>query len=199
MINYFSTQSSSTLSLVKDIATVVIALANLSLAFYVFIYQRRKDSKARVEEQNKNLLAATLNEQNIKLQWFKELVIQPRLKYLESFYTELETIKSKIPSNDLTNEQKQSINSFVKIQQRIFRKQYIDLLFTIEPLFAEVTQTEVDALIDSITEAIFNDELKLTNESTFEKYIGSPIAASKNKLIAQIYSYKGSQTSPTTS
>ena len=60
------------LSDIADLSQVIIAIANLFLAGYILIYQIRKDRKTDNE-------TARLNEQNIKLQWFKELIVQPNI------------------------------------------------------------------------------------------------------------------------
>ena len=49
----------------------------------------------------------------------------------------------------------------------------------------------IDELVDSITNAIFNDELKLNKSNVYDKNIGSKISYSKNNLISLLYNYKG--------
>lgn len=173
-----------TLSDVADWSQVLIALVNLFLAGYVIFYQIRKDKKTDND-------TAKLNEQNIKLQWFKELVVQPNMDGIKEFYLNLNTIDSKIHSNDLTEDEKQDINDFVKLELSKLRKSFVDVLFLVDRSFAEQLMTNLDELVDVITNAIFNDELKLKNPSVYEKNIGSKISISKNKVISQLYNYKG--------
>ena len=54
-----------------------------------------------------------------------------------------------------------------------------------------VQRHNLDNLIDSLTIAIDNDELKLNNENTFKKEIESKIQNSHTKLLALIYNFKG--------
>jgi hypothetical protein len=179
-----STNAEISLSDVSDVSQVFIAVANLFLAGYVLIYQIRKDKKA-------DSATAKLNEQNIKLQWFKELIVQPNMKSIELFYSNLHTIKDKINSNDLSIEEKEDINNFVKLELSIFRKSFLDVLQLIDKHFSDQLLVNLDELIDGITNAIFDDELKLKITSVYEKNIGSKISYSKNNLIAQLYNYKG--------
>lgn len=65
---------------------------------------------------------ALLNEQSIKLQWFKELTIQPNKDSIALFYSNLHTIRQKINSNDLTIEEKEDINNFAKAELAVLRK-----------------------------------------------------------------------------
>jgi hypothetical protein len=171
----------------KDLAQVsqvIIALANLFLAGYVLFYQIRKDRKTEFQ-------TAKLNEQNIKLQWFKELVVQPNMEIIELFYTNLHTLKEKISSNDLTTEEAEDINEFVKGELSKIRKSLVDVMQLIDKQFAEQLLVNLDELVDGITNAIFNDELKLKNPNVYDKHIGSKIHYSKNNLFAQLYNYKG--------
>ena len=154
------------------------------LAYYIFNYQIKKDQKLE-------LRTAQLNEQNIKLQWFKELVIQPNKESIDNFYKNLLTIQDKINSNDLSDERKEFINNFAKEQLSNIRKDFVDVLLNIDSSFAKLVLENLDELIDDITNAIFNDELKLKNSTTYNKFIGSKILYSRNKLISQIYNYKG--------
>ncbi len=172
------------LSEIADISQVIIAIANLFLAGYVLIYQIRKDKKTDNE-------TARLNEQNIKLQWFKELIVQPNMGIIETFYSNLHLIKSKINSNELTIEEKEDINNFVKAELAKLRKSFVDVLQLVDKRFADHLLKNLDELVDGITNAIFNDELKLKVSSVYEKNIGSKISYSRNNLISQLYNYKG--------
>lgn len=179
-----SKEQGLSLSDLADWSQVLIALVNLFLAGYVIFYQIRKDKKIDND-------TAKINEQNIKLQWFKELVVQPNMDGIKEFYLSLNTIYSKINSNDLTNDEKQDINDFVKLELSKLRKSFVDVLFLVDKNFAEQLMKNLDELVDAITNAIFNDELKLKIPSVYEKNIGSKISISKNKVIAQLYNYKG--------
>lgn len=167
----------------SNIAQVVIAFANLVLAGYVIFYQIGKDKKTDND-------TAKLNEQNIKLQWFKELIVQPNMVEIMNFYSNLNTIDTKINSNDLTENEKQDINNFVKAELSKLRKSFVDILFLIDKSFADQLMANLDGLVDDITNAIFNDELKLKNFQVYEKNIGSKISISKSKVISQLYNYR---------
>jgi hypothetical protein len=177
-------ESTLSLSDFADLSQVIIAIANLFLAGYVLLYQIRKDKKIDNE-------TARLNEQNIKLQWFKELIVQPNMDTIATFYSNLHTIKGKINSNDLSVEEKEDINNFVKAELAILRKSFVDVLQLVDKNFADQLLKNLDELVDGITNAIFNDELKLKVSSVYEKNIGSKISYSKNNLISQLYNYKG--------
>ncbi len=176
--------SEFSLSDFADLSQVIIAIANLFLAGYVLTYQIRKDKKSDNE-------TARLNEQNIKLQWFKELIVQPNMEVINLFYLNLYTIKDKINSNDLTVDEKEDINNFVKAELVKLRISFVDVLLLVDKKFADQLLKNLDELVDGITNAIFDDELKLKKSQVYEKNIGSKITYSKNHLISQLYNYKG--------
>jgi hypothetical protein len=113
------------------------------------------------------------------------------MRDINSFYNNLNTIRDRITTNDLTNDQKEDINNFVKQELSTLRKSFVDVLLLVDKKFSDKLLANLDELVDGITNSIFDDELKLNLESVYEKSIGQRIAYSKNNLIAQLYNYKG--------
>lgn len=175
---------SLSLSDFADVAQVIIALANIGLAIYFFGHQRKKDQKTDQQ-------TARLHEQNIKLQWFKELIIQPNLASIQQFYKNLHSLKEQIQSNELTEEEKLKLSAFAKQQLSLIKKSLVDVLIAVDKPFSDKVRDNVEGLVDEIVVAIFNDELKLKNPTTYEKSIGSRITYSENSLVALLYNYKG--------
>ncbi|HMT28030.1 MAG TPA: hypothetical protein PKD91_02000 [Bacteroidia bacterium] len=167
------------------VAQIVIASINLGLAYYIFVYQRRKDF-------NSHRTTISLHESNIKLQWFKELVVQPKKHLIDEFFNNLKKIRDKIDKNDLEETRKIEINNFLKSEAQIFRKEFIDFLFLIDAnLGAELQRIIDDDLVDKITTAIFNEDLKLNNDRVYNKEIGDLIDKAHHKFISSIYHYHG--------
>jgi len=173
-----------TISDLSDVANVIIALVNIALAYYIFFYQKQKDQESKIE-------SSRLQEQNIRLQWFKELVIQPHLSDINTFYTELHTLEGKIMTVTLSEDQKIDLIGFVKLKQVELRKVFIDVLRGVNPQLYLDAIKNIDDLTDAITIAIFNDGLNLTHKPTYEIEIGSKITYSRNDLISKVYNYKG--------
>jgi hypothetical protein len=175
-----------TLSEFADISQVVIAIASLALAAYIFIYQRRHDSASE-------RATAVLNEQNIRLQWFKELVVQPSMNSINNFYANLHKVKVMIKSDYMQDHEKQDISEFIKKESSKLRKEFIDMLIQLNPKLGNTVMANIDSLIDGLTESIFNDDLKLTRDAVYDQHISSKISYSKNSLIALLFNYKGVQ------
>lgn len=172
------------LSEFADLSQVVIAIAGFFLAGYVFIYQRGQD---KVNER----ITAQLNEQNIRLQWFKELVVQPNVIHINKFYDQLQTVKDMITSDNMQDHEKQAISTFIKKESSDFRKAFVDLLIQLDSELGNKVMENIDGLIDGLTESIFNDDLKLTRPTVYEKCISSKISYSKNSLVGLLYQFKG--------
>lgn len=187
--------NSFSISDAADIANVIVAAFTLGLAYYVFVYQREKDKKDKAEserkEQANKVETLQLQEQNIKLQWFKELIVQPHLSDINSFYLSLHSLESKITTNTLTEEKKHELIEFIKSMQSELRRKFVDVLHGVNKQLYESVISNLDNLIDEITTTIFNDGYNLTHKPTYEKEIGSKITYSRNDLLSKIYNYKG--------
>ena len=166
------------------LAQVIIALISLLLAYYILVYNRNKDKNSEIKSER-------LRNQNIKLQWFKELVIQPNLILISTFYDNLLGIEGMISSNELNDQEKEKINSFIKSELKDIRIKFVDLLLLIDKEFRDKLLDHLDDLIDELTNAIYNDELKLNLPQVYEREISSKIHYSRNRLLSFIYNYKG--------
>ena len=123
---------------IADIANIIIAIVNLFLAGYIFIYQRAKDKNDNIK-QLKNEIdakkeAISLQEQNIRLQWFKELIIQPHIVEINLFYTNLYSIEAMLKVNSISDDLKIDTSEFVKANGAALRKSFIDILLSVSPI-----------------------------------------------------------------
>ncbi len=172
------------LSDVADIAQVIIALINVGLAIYIFVYQKSQNLKTELKTSEQN-------EQNIKLHWFKELIIQPNFNHLNSFFENLEKIKEKINSDNLNESQIVEINSFIKFEAKKFRQNFNDCILNIDDSLYKEIKSKIEELVTTLTIVISDDEHKFTNNKTVEREILEPIRYCKNDIISLIFKYKG--------
>jgi hypothetical protein len=165
-------------------SNIIIAFLTLILGFYVFVYQRNKDNQSDEEtEINRR--------KNIKLQWFKEIIVQPKIDLVFTFYEKINSIKGKINGNELNEDEKIEIINFIKKEQSVLRKSFLDLVQHISnELHTELT-INVDELTDKLTDVISNDEFKLKNESTYNREIKSKIEYSYSEFLSKIFNYCG--------
>lgn len=171
MCEYLNTNF--TLDNLEKIANIIIAFLTLILAFYVFVYQKRKDKSDR------------------KVQWLKDLIIEPKLKEIGVFYDGISTLKSEIKTNDLDEDEKIRIIGKVKKGASDFRKNFLATLQHLAPVLHKSIQDNIDKLTDDLTNAISNDELKLCNEKTYEREIVEKIQNSHSFVLKKIFEYNG--------
>jgi hypothetical protein len=157
----------------EKIANIIIASLTLCLAYYIFVYQRKKDKTDR------------------KIQWFKELIIQPRLNEVNIFFDEISKLKLEIKSNDLTDSDKDILIKKIKSLASSFRKNFLIVIQNLTPTLFSNLQKSIDKLTDDLTQAISNDELKLCNENTYEREIGIKIQDTHSFVLKQIFEYEG--------
>lgn len=167
-----------------SISNIIIAFLTLILGFYVFVYQRNKDNKSDEEtEINRR--------KNIKLQWFKEIIIQPKIDLVFAFYDQINSIKGKINGNELNENEKIEIINFIKKEQSELRKSFLDLVQHINNELHSELSINVDELTDKLTDVISNDEFKLKNEFTYNREIKTKIEYSYSKFLSKIFNYCG--------
>ena len=179
-----TTGFSDFLSSFSNVAQVVIALVNIFLAYYIIKYQRNKDTESERR-------AVELQDQSIKLQWFKELIIQPNLDTINSFFSKLHNLKVEFEHGALSDELKEQLNNKIKLEQSNLRKSFVELLSSVDKNLGTCTKSNLDNLIDHATEVLFNPEILISSPADFDKYIGSKISESRNELFLIIYNYKG--------
>ncbi len=163
---------------------IILGVLTLCLAFYVFVYQKNKDKKDGVK-------ADLIAKKAIKLQWFKDIIIEPNVQYLFKFYENVSGIKQKFKSPDLSDDEKVEIIQFIKEEQSQLRKSFLDLVRCIDSKLFDSIFDNIDLLTDALTNAISNDELKLKNDRTYEREINSKIQSSYAIVMEMIFSYEG--------
>ncbi len=178
-----------------NISNSLMAFLTLVLAFYVFVYQRNKDIALREElrqkEHSQSLHVELERKANIKMQWFKDVIIEPKIDDLFDYFDNLSSLKSKIKTTDLQEQDKIDLISFVKKEQSNLRKVFFDMLQHIEPkLYADLNDA-LDELTDNLTNVISEDEFKLNNPKTFEREIQNKVQHTYNFVMSKIFSYDG--------
>ncbi len=178
-------ENANIISTWADIAQVVIAVANIVLAGYLFLYQKSKDTQADHD-------SAKLHEQNLKIQWFKELIVAPRIKHLESFFKNLEEdLKKRTVSDNLSDEQIIDINGRIKHHAARFRKDFYDVILDVDkPLYSQI-KAKCEELVTILTRVYSDNEFKLTREGVFAKEVEAPIRTTHSSVVAMIYKYRG--------
>lgn len=171
---------------ITDFANIIVAVCSLCLTGYIFIYQKSKD-------QESSRTTAILNNQNLKLQWFKDLVIQPNLDLFSSTF---KTLLDHPPLNiqpgsvDYQNKSLDYI-SFTKNELFLLRRNFLSLFLAADVQLYDDSITIVDDHLDYITQKLINEETDLSIPSFHEDILNKEIIKMKNSFIKLIYSYSG--------
>lgn len=172
------------INVVESVANIIIASLTLLLGYYVFFYQNKENKK-------NELKSLELKRKSIKLEWFKELIIQPKFQLIIDFFDKLNGIENKINSNDLSEEERIEIINFIKKEQSIFRKSFLDLIQALNYDLYDQLIKNLDNLTDNLTISISNDELKLNNKKVYDREIKLIIKETNHKFLSIIFSYEG--------
>lgn len=159
------------------IATIVIAIANIFLIWYLSRQDRKSDS-INIEKQR-------------KLDLFKSLILEHKMDKLYKFYEKLDEISAQLTINNLTDNDKQTINVQVQNEAMNFRRRFIDVFLAIDhTLYIEILKM-TDELTDCLTETIFDQGINLSHIPKFQELISKKIMNSETMIVKLLYDYKG--------
>lgn len=170
--------------IIQGVSNLLSSLLTLALAFYVFIYQRNKDKVDKAE-------ALITQRKTVKLEWFKEIIIQPKINEVFTFFEKINSIKEDIDSNDLSSDERQRLIDSIKSYQSDLRKSFLEIIQNINTDLYNNLLNHVDVLTDQLTEIFSNDELKLCNERTYEREVQKRIDEAYNNFMSSIFNFAG--------
>jgi len=183
------------LSDAADIASVFVAVLAFGFSMYTLWVQRKWDrqniKEAAERQANAQVEAEKQRAQAIQLQWYKDLVISPNTEELTTFYETLHEIRNSIFAPDLDSESKIELIDKVKAAQRQIRKTLVDSILPISLILHDYVLSNLDQLVDKLTDTLDNDKLKLSNPEVNDTEIGQPIRDSKKDILTIIYGYRG--------
>lgn len=167
----------------SELANVIIAAGNLIIVTFLTYYTLKKDKKT----ENKNAL---LNDQSIKLQWIKDLIIQPNINLIYDFYNNVEDNFCNTNFTKLTNEDKLKLSDIIKFEQLKLMRSFVDIISHINFSFHIELKNNIDDLIDVICEVIINTNLNLETQIIHKEEIRIKIKNSKGNFFSLLYNYK---------
>jgi hypothetical protein len=196
-----------TLSDAADWAQVAIAVFNAIFAIYLFWFQNRQNKEAlkrEVDNTNATLArerlfqAETLRRENdakakdIKLQWFKELILLPNIETFNKFFEELNDIQHVLITPTLDDSQSAGIEKLVSELFSKFKLNFLQPLQVIDasnPNFFHDIRTIVEDLEDDVTRLVLDETFVLNNSDEFYQNIGLRISRAKNNILIAIIKF----------
>ncbi|TXE11230.1 hypothetical protein [Algoriphagus aquimarinus] len=176
--NYIlSVGGATTLETVGDISTIVIALVNTFLVWFIFIKTRNKGNEDK--------------EQSRKLDLLKSLILDHNLKHFYSFFEKVESVLKGLKSTGLSDDQKSTIvelgnDEFIKL-----RKKFTDSLLAVDQnLYDKVLECS-DQLQSNISNNAFDPGNNLSHLPKYEECIENPLQLTRTEILKILFQYKG--------
>jgi hypothetical protein len=166
---------------IGDAASLLIALFNIFLAYYIFVYQRKKDKDDRASMTRQI-------RQNVRLDWLKLLIIEPHVDTIHSFFRTIEDILQPMRKGYLSSEEKNRIINDLGQKFNQFDSQVISLLFVADDNFGKINQDLLDKLRDGLTESIDKFETSSTQPPS-NVPLPPSLRKCHNNLLSNIYNF----------
>jgi hypothetical protein len=162
---------------ISTVLTFIISLINLLYAVRFFYHKDKKEDDVK--------------EKDLRINWFKSLVLDYNLEHFHNFFTEIEQELQKLKPKKLTDKQKEKIIEAIKDKQRFLRKNFVDMLLAVDKELYDKTLESLDLLVDHITEVTFNSGINLSHLPKFDEEISAKIGETKTNILKLFFSYKG--------
>lgn len=159
------------------IATVLIAIVNVSLIIYIFVKNSKKDESH--------------NEKNRKIDFLKTLILDYNMDKFYIYFKDIKDITQALNNQNLSIEQKSIINDKLSDLATIYRQDFIELFLAVEHTLYDKILEETDSLIDGLTNIIFDEGINLSHKPKFDELVIKKIRESKTEIIKILFSYSG--------
>lgn len=168
-------QETSILDTIGQISNILIAILSFAFAIYIFFFQNKKDDDKE--------------EKNRKNDRIKTIIFEHNLGRLFSFFDNVSSKTKELKNESLTIDDKSRINNDIIDELKDLRLKFTDLLLAVDRKLYDDIKKLSDELIDSLTESIFNEGIKLSYNPKFEEMVEKPISNYKTDIIKVLYEY----------
>ncbi|TGK87578.1 hypothetical protein EHQ24_01665 [Leptospira noumeaensis] len=156
---------------------ILIALFNSGFALKIFLSNSKKDEIKR--------------EKDRKIQLLKILVLDHNLKYFYDIFEKLEMKLHLLERKNLKLNTKKTIEGDISNLFIQLRRKFTDPLLAIDNSFYDRILKTLDDHQSSITNAIFNEGINLSNKEKYNEIISEEHSAVKSDILRILFSYKG--------
>lgn len=154
------------------IATVIIAIINVILTLYIFL-KERKDKE-------------TVEDKHSKFEMLRALILDENIGRLYDFYDVItEECEKLLKSDDKAT--KDEVNNNILSEAKLFRLRFLTLFNVTDSVLYNDLLNICDALVDSITNSIYDEGLKLTNIPKFDQEIRQRISKNRIEMLSRLY------------
>ncbi len=159
------------------ILTFVLSIVNLFYAVIIFYYKDKKED--------------IVKEKDLKVGWFKSLILDYNLEHFHDFFQDTEKQLEKLKVKNITDKRKETINETIKEYQSSLRKKFLDMLLAVDEKLYSDTIDELDKLIDHFTEVMFNPKINLAHQPRFDEEIVKRLTETRTNILKMFFDYKG--------
>src|SRR5258708_4816196 len=161
---------------IGDLINSIIAATGVALAYYVFVYKRKKDTNDKKE------LLDQLR-QTARIEWFKLLIIEPNIDAIHTFFSDIEKVIERILITPINTDYLIEYSVYVDDKFNRFERKFIETLDAIDPILSEKIIHAIDDLRDYIKERIPYEPLS-TDKG---KLMRGKFRKSKNDFLKALY------------
>jgi len=159
-----------------SVATIVIALVNILLVVYIYSQNNKKSDDH--------------NDRVRKLRLLKTLILDYNMRVLYAYYDDVKLIVKRTQNKPTIEEKGQIIEELTDLASS-YRQNFIDLFLAVDKSLYQKIIDNSDALIDGLTETIFDEGINLSHEPKFDELITKRIGESKTGVVQILFSYSG--------
>jgi hypothetical protein len=165
------------LDIACKIATVVIALVNVSLVIYIFVKNSKRDTSHKEKERKINLL--------------KTLVLDYGMKYFYQLFEDIEKESKRLKDKNIDEKTKKDVSNNFQSLNYTLEKRFSDLFGGINDTLRKSIIEKTDKMFDGLSNSIDNQGINLYVEAMFEEHIAKKITDSQSEVIKLLFSYSG--------
>ena len=170
-------QTSTTLSDYADLAQVFIAIINLVFVF-VFFYKQANDSK-------------TESKKNVRLQWFKELVMQPNIPIFNQFFIDVENLGPILSANSQGEDGIMEVSRLLRNYFSKFKLKFHQPLLNIDSVLYTSIRSIIEDLESQISTALLDETLDLANPTLYDEQVTMKLLKTKTDILTHIVNFGG--------
>lgn len=157
---------------VTAIAMALIALFDIILT--ILLFQRTRKDNKDVEAQHR------------MFELMHSLILEHNISLMYEFYDKVSDECSKLLISDKKTV-KDEVNNAVKGEAKKFRLRFLTLFNVIDPLLYKSLLDITDALVDGITNTIYDPGINLTYEPKFDEEISQKISKNRTDMLVKLY------------
>lgn len=165
------------LDIVFKSATIFIALFNAYFAIKIFKDKNKKEDAEK--------------ERDRKIQLLKTLVLDHSFKNFYTIFDEIENELVNLKQPNLTDQNKQTIDSNIQDLFIKLRRTFYDSLLAIDETLYENIENKCDDLQSHFSLTIFDQGINLSHSPKYDDLINEKLIDTKTEIIKTLFSYRG--------